>query len=387
MTGKERVALAMRHGRPDRVPVFCQLALGHYMLHSGREPYRIWYSPEVFTDVLVDFATRYGFDGILVNLPGRPRNWESMIASVERLPGETRVYWSGGGHSVCPDADNVHYFGPGSLPTLEEIEPSSLYYIEPHSITQVSYPYAFDFADPATPGSSFFPEYYLDTLTLALRKAGSALHVSSEIFSPFTQLMELLGYSEGLMALLEDPGRCESILAALAEGAADLALRQAAAGADAVLVSSAFAGGGFISVDQYRRFVMPYEAHIVRRLHAATDVPIYVHSCGSIGDRIGLMLQAGYDGVDTMDPPPLGNTDLARVKKDYGDRLFLKGNLDPVNVLLMGSDENLRAKAEELLHVGGPDGYILSTACSVPPGADPARIALLAELSREQASG
>ena len=25
----------MRHGTPDRVPVMCQLALGHYFLHAG----------------------------------------------------------------------------------------------------------------------------------------------------------------------------------------------------------------------------------------------------------------------------------------------------------------------------------------------------------------
>ncbi len=383
MTGRERVAGAMSHRATDRVPVFCQLALGHYMLRGGRDPYRVWYSPDDFTDLLVEFAKKYRFDGILVNIPGRPQNWESMIASVERRPGETKLTWEGGGHSLCPDGDNAHYFGAGRLPSLDEVDPSSLFYIEPHSIAQVSYPYSFDFAPPASPTvASFFPDYYLDTLTLAIRKSGGELHVSSEVFSPFTQMMELLGYNDGLIALMEDPDKCCRILEALAGGAAELALRQARAGADAVLVSSAFAGGGFLSLEQYRRFVQPYESHIVGRVHAETRAPVYVHTCGAIGDRIGLMVEAGYDGIDTMDPPPLGNTDIRRVKEEFGDRIFLKGNLDPVNLLLGGSAEAVRAKAEELISTAGAGGgYILSTACSVSPATDPSRIALLAQAS------
>ena len=32
MTGKRRIAAAMRHEPVDRVPVMCQLAIGHYLL-------------------------------------------------------------------------------------------------------------------------------------------------------------------------------------------------------------------------------------------------------------------------------------------------------------------------------------------------------------------
>jgi len=383
MTGKERVAHAMRREKADRVPVFCQLSLGHYMLRSGIEPYRIWFSPEDFTDALLKLARRYRFDGILVNLPGRPRDWESMIASRESLPGETRISWKGGGATICPDADNAHYFGQAVRPTLDEVDPALLYYIEPHCITEVTYPFSFDFAPPQdVKGPLFFPEYYLDTLKLAIGKCGSELHVSSEVFSPFTQMMELLGYSDGLMALMDDPEKCERILGALAGGAAQLAVMQAQAGADAVLVSSAFAGAGFLSPEQYRRFILPFEKVIVERVHRETGAPVYVHSCGSIGDRIGMMIEAGYDGIDTMDPPPLGNTDIGKVKREVGGRIFLKGNLDPVHTLLEGSGELVRARAENLIAMAGEGGgYILSTACSVSPATSPENIAVLAEAS------
>ena len=46
MNSKERMATAMRMGEPDRVPVMCQLALGHYFLQAGLPPYRIWFDSE-----------------------------------------------------------------------------------------------------------------------------------------------------------------------------------------------------------------------------------------------------------------------------------------------------------------------------------------------------
>jgi hypothetical protein len=35
MTGKQRIAAAMRHEAVDRVPVMCQLTIGHYLLNTG----------------------------------------------------------------------------------------------------------------------------------------------------------------------------------------------------------------------------------------------------------------------------------------------------------------------------------------------------------------
>ena len=48
MTSRERMAVAMRHGTPDRVPVMCQLALGHYFLRSGEDAIDIWHDGEAF---------------------------------------------------------------------------------------------------------------------------------------------------------------------------------------------------------------------------------------------------------------------------------------------------------------------------------------------------
>ena len=195
--------------------------------------------------------------------------------------------------------------------------------------------------------------------------------------------MELFGYEQALMNLMDDPDKCRAILAAYAQGSAELGLEYARRGVDAVLISSAFAGGGFISPRQYEEFVLPYEREVVARIHEE-GVPVYTHTCGDIGDRLELMADTGIDGIDTLDPPPLGSVDLEDAKRRVGDRVFFKGNIDPVGTLLRKSREEVRQDALWRLSVGSPgSGYILSSACSVSPRVPPENLTVLVEASEE----
>ena len=388
MNGKERVHAAMRHEETDRTPVFCQLSLGHYLLHTDVSPEDLWLKPEAFGRALIALAERYSFDGILVNLHGRQPDREKYIKEITRGKNEVRIDWADGSYTICPYNDNPHHFSDGGALTLDEVDPDKLFYIEPHDISGITYPYRFGFGEgPQEPGDSFFPDYFMDTVKWAVDHAGARFHISGEVFSPFTQLMELFGYTDTLISLVDSPEKVEQVLGALAKGTARMAELEAEAGADAVLVSSAFAGGGFISREHYKRFIVPFDGQVTREFHKrCPGVPIYVHTCGAIGDRIDLILEAGYDGVDTLDPPPLGNTDIVEVKKQYGERLFLKGNIDPVNLLFKGTPQEVYAQASSLVReVGSRGGYILSSACSVSPAVTEENIMQLDRASREAA--
>ncbi|MGE5198651.1 MAG: uroporphyrinogen decarboxylase family protein, partial [Rhodospirillaceae bacterium] len=110
----------------------------------------------------------------------------------------------------------------------------------------------------------------------------------------------------------------------------------------------------------------------------------YTHTCGAIGDRLDLMEETGTDGIDTLDPPPLGTVELADAKRQLGRRLFIKGNLDPVGTLLNGTPESCFAAAlDRLAAAKAGGGYILSSACSAAPHTPPENIAQLARAVEE----
>jgi uroporphyrinogen decarboxylase len=93
------------------------------------------------------------------------------------------------------------------------------------------------------------------------------------------------------------------------------------------------------------------------------------------------MEQTGLDGIDTLDPPPLGTVELEMAIEILGKRVFIKGNLDPVNTLLMGTPDDVRNAAVRRLEIAKPGGaYILSTACSVAPATPPENLMVLQEV-------
>jgi len=234
-----------------------------------------------------------------------------------------------------------------------------------------------DLSDPAA-----YPQFFTRALS-RVRELAPDVSVHAEVFSPFTHLMELFGYEQALMALIDGPAKCHQLLAVLTGHALAQIGLYAACRPDAILVSSAFAGAGFISRPMYAEFVAPYEDELFRAIREAGP-KAYVHTCGAIGDRLDLMAATSVDGIDTLDPPPLGTVDLAQAKAEYADRFFFKGNLDAVNEMLGADEPTFERAVRERIEIGKPgSGYILSSACSVAPRVRPERLKRLAELADE----
>jgi len=378
------MAIAMRKGVPDRIPVMCQLSIGHYLLNTGISPARLWFSSEGFAEALTILQRRYRFDGILINLPGHPEDWRREMERIEKRPDAEIVHWKDGSHTICPCQDfAVHYrknphtgefIADNRLRlSIDEVEPGRLLYETPHTCGGLKYPYFYydierGVRNPEDP-ADWFPEHEFRTLELVRKMTGGNVSVHGEIFSPFTQFMELLGYENALVALLTHPDKCKTILGRYVEGCAWYGKELARRGADAILMSSAFAGGGFISRGMYEEFVLPFEHACWEKIKASyPDIPCYTHTCGAIGDRLDLMEATGLDGNDTLDPPPLGTVELDTAKAFLGSRVFIKGNIDSVNTLLLGKYEDAMEDIKLRISRGKPGGaYILSTACSVAP--------------------
>jgi uroporphyrinogen-III decarboxylase len=363
MTHYERIHLAMARERPDRVPVMCQLSQEFMAIRGGVDPFRMYYNAEGAAAVFIALREAFGFDGVLLNTCF-PDNWRETFESVtlETPGGAERYRFPDGrvlerrGHQLALVAGGQ---GPPARPCLASVNPAEL-------------PLRLDYTDAMA----------LHRLVVAQgRRDGFSVH--GEIVSPFDCLCVLLGLEDAMVALIEDPAKCEAVLEGYIPQCFAFAKAQLDTGVDVMKISSPFAGGSFISRDHYARFVAPFERELVRRVHAyRPGTPVYTHTCGFIGDRLELMAATGIDGLECMDPPPLGNTELADAKKRVGGRLFLKGNMDSVNVLLRATPESVEPYVRAMIEAGGEGGgYILSTACSVAPWVDPAVLKRLVPLA------
>lgn len=388
MNGRERMALAMAGREADRVPVMCQLAIGHYMLNTGIDPVDIWFTSDGFATALVQMQRRYRFDGILVNIPGRPDGVLDRVVSRRRTPDGQVLEFDSGERVDVPDDDNAQMklgtsgreerfdFLSHPVEELDDLDRFAGYVWGTYHI-----PWLPGKADPGP--LSEVPEYFYRAIDQVRQLTNGEVAVHGEVFSPFTHFMELVGYESGLTNLVLEPEKAHSILDRLTTASITWAVGQARRGVDAVLISSAFAGGPLLSPGYYREFVLPYETRVVDAIKGE-GVPVYTHTCGAIGDRLDLMVASGTEGVDTLDPPPLGSVELAEAKARIGDQVFLKGNMNAVEMLRAKSADEVLAQARDRIVTGSPGGgYVLSTACSVAPGVEPWKLELLTPLAEE----
>ena len=394
MNGHERELLAMRHIEPDRVPVQCQLTMGHFMVNTPYEPHELWYDTEAMADAMVMLARRYKFDGFIVLIgPGRPENFlENNVLSREDEDDGYWLTWKNGDRTwFVWDEFPHHYPADKDKPqraNFETFDPDKdMDYIDNylgytwnvrHHIQEIQ---GKGYKGILTPDR--IPDYYSRMWDILKTKEIDDLALHANVYSPLTHFFELFGYEESLMGFITDPGKAHATLDRLVENTITWALAQIEWGADAVDHSSAFVAAPFLSRKMYKEFVVPYEKRVNEAIKE-TGCIVYTHTCGSIGDRLDLLADTGTQGIDTLDPPPLGDGDLAAAKRDYGDKLFFKGNMDSVALLDLKTEEEVTQMVKEIIEIGKPgSGFILDAACAIAPHVEPWKMEMLVPLAEE----
>jgi uroporphyrinogen-III decarboxylase len=372
MTSKERINAAMNLQHPDRVPLMCQFSIGSMMVQLQPNPIEFWYDKNVFAEGLVALCEKFKFDGILVSLHGHSDKWRKDLLSTECIgEGEYKLTY--------PDRTEVHswtdlplvkFNQQKTMPTIEDIDvekdiPSVINYIP------VSHNLYFDIDQ----------ENMFDVFDIIYLKVGESVSIHGEITSPFDYFLDLVGYQDGLVGLIMEPEKCHAIIDKYANGVRDLAVKMCDKHIDAIKISSPFAGMGFISMEDYNEFVLPYERRIIEAIRAK-GVHVYIHTCGSISDRLELMRESKTSGLECLDPIPVGNVDLEDAFRRIGNDLFIKGNIDSINSLLFADDEKAETDVRKIIETGKNmgKGFILSTACSIAPKVTKERLLMLSQL-------
>ncbi|HWD92642.1 MAG TPA: uroporphyrinogen decarboxylase family protein [Verrucomicrobiae bacterium] len=381
-TPKEIVHQAMSLQHPARVPVMCQMANGHVIINTKVHPIDYFVDNEVWADCLVRMRELYDFDGILCHKPGRVHGLMDMVVRKDPDGEVPTLYLQDGSKIECTRDDDAYYKKNANFafPTLETIDfdHPMAWAPESYRMFQVSKG-TYDYCTPEE-----IPDHIFGMIDRVIARAGGEYSVHGEVRSPFDHFLSLIGMEEGLVALLDNPGATHRLLEKTTQWSVALAVAQVRRGAHAIKVSSPFAGMGFLPPEMYSEFITPYERRIADAVTAEGSF-IYTHTCGAIGDRLDLMVESHVSGIECLDPPPLGNVDLKAAVEQLGGKIFIKGNVDPVNTLLRGDAQKVRTDVGEILETAGHvmEGFILSSACSVAPPVNPDNLKLMVDLARD----
>jgi uroporphyrinogen decarboxylase len=99
------------------------------------------------------------------------------------------------------------------------------------------------------------------------------------------------------------------------------------------------------------------------RMAREAGVLTMVHSCGKERDLVKMCAEeTDLDCINPLEVPPMGDCDLAELKRLYGNKLSLMGNLHTTEVMLMGTPYEVERAAREAIDAAAAGGgFILST--------------------------
>jgi uroporphyrinogen decarboxylase len=124
-------------------------------------------------------------------------------------------------------------------------------------------------------------------------------------------------------------------------------------------------GSGSITLQSpelWRKLSLPTLKEICRLARQA-GVLTMVHSCGKERELVKTCAEeTDLDCVNPLEGPPMGDCDLAELKRSFGRRISLMGNLHTTDVMLRGTPEDVERAAKKAIDdAGAHGGFILST--------------------------
>ena len=157
--------------------------------------------------------------------------------------------------------------------------------------------------------------------------------------------------------MYNSPAAWEELMSKLVEVTAEYAADQVRSGADVIQIFDSWVG--CLSVEDYRRYVLPHVTSMVRRLQK-TGAPIIYFGTDS-ATLLPAMNETGADviGLDWRIPLDQGWSALSH-------RSAVQGNLDPV--LLFAEWKELKSRAENILRqASGRPGHIFNLGHGILP--------------------
>ena len=309
MNSRERVAAALRREEPDRVP-YCELGIDRSLAQT---------------------IMGWGESA------GQAANLEANVFSVEEAKAiAARLYM-----------DNINYVL--RAPVYAEKSPGEdgrLFYGEglikdESDLARLELPNPYD--DALYAEAELFVQQKEDFSAWLVTRIG--------IFPT----MLSLGMANFGLALYDNRAFVENILDRYCDWAAVMAERACQMGFDAFVSTDdmAFKTGPLFSPKVFRELVLPR----FQRVREKITIPWIVHTDGNIMPFLDDLVALGIAGLHPLEE---GAMEISAVKRDYGDRICVLGNVD-LNILGLGTQEDVEDKVRQLIRDVGPGGGYIVT--------------------------
>lgn len=332
MNSKERVIGALERKPVDRVPTF------------------EWLVDEKIVDKFIpggtfeEFSAQY-LDAVMVDL-----DYSKEIMSETRTKNEWGI--------IHEDTGEAHAFPiDGPIHSMKDL-------------------------DKYEPPRANAPGRY-DSVERMVEKYGEDKAVVLHLNDIWSLPSRMMPFDNFIMAIIDEPELIQGMVKMTVDAQIELAKGAAERGIKFVYTGDdiAYNSGPMISPVMFEEMFVP---ELNRIIGAYKDLGFYVikHTDGNIMPVIDMILGAGFDCLDPIDP--IAGMDLAHIKKSYGDRVAIKGNVNCATTLVSGTVEETIAETKKCLEIamqGG--GYIISSSNTIHASVNPDNYKAMLETIKE----
>ena len=328
MTSRDRVLTALRCEQPDRVP-YCELGIDRALAQKIMG----WGEPA----------------GQSANLEANIYTLKEAIAIVERLKLDNISYVLRApvyAHKH-PGQDGRLFYGDGMIRTEADLHMLQL-------------------PDPDDDA------FYAEAEAFVRQKGDYAAWFVTRI-GIFPTILSM-GLENFCVALYENRGFVEEVLDRYCTWAVKVAKRACRLGFDVFASTDdmAFNTAPYFSPEVFRELVLPH----FRRVAEQVTIPWVIHSDGNLLPFLEDLLGLGIAGLHPIEK---GAMDIQAMKRDYGDRVCLLGNVD-LNILGMGTPGDVEAEVRGLIRDVGPGGgYVVTSGNSLAGYLLPENVLMLSD--------
>ncbi|MCX7805732.1 MAG: hypothetical protein N3A38_11165 [Planctomycetota bacterium] len=353
MIPRERLLTVLRGGIPDRVPVAPDFSNMIPARLTGKPFWDLYlYNDPPIWEAYIACAKRFGIDSLMDGYfpfrwpsdPGSGQSWEQFIVYRDEKRIVTQAGFVENGRRIWGDKVTIYSADNpptgGVPPARIGLPPVPARYEPVEGVKQV--------------------DRGLEGLRRVKRLLGDqglvgAFIITSCICSSEEAVYHYADHPEDLEKLKERR------LATVERRFADLMAMKPEDRPDFLCV-----GGSGTLVFQNPKFFREHALPAVKRaieLASKAGIPTHMHSCGPEKELVRIMAEeTSLTVIDPLETPPMGDCNLAELKRLYGNKLVLKGNLHTTDVMLRGRPQNVAAAARKAIDDAAAGGrFILST--------------------------
>ena len=342
---RERIAIAEKLGQPDQVPIDLSLGSQFNYLHGwlGLDGRRFYLDPSYMLEAELKFVNKFQVEGLL---------GPQLALAVEPS------YW---GVPIDIRKDTSPWPRP-IIDTLEQLEDFLKNYKQPDPCTAGNFPLL---------SNCYF--YFKGVL-------GDLVSPPMGYLGPFDTAGSIVGQVNLFTWVMTHP----NLIKELMEKISDFFIKNIEVrhqifkpiGCDLALYDDL---PGFLSREQFLEFEFPYVKRIYDSYCAKDSIRTF-HCDGPLTHVVDLMPEMGVNVLLSFDP----TADIGYFKQKIGDKVCLKGNINPIELIRFGKPEDIKKEVKRELDLAKKNGgYVMCTGGELGGGTPDENIWALIEATEE----